>query len=501
MSPILQYSPEYDLLSGTRPDNILSVVDSAVLGRIDFPSVCYSSVLTRIRSLLRYSPEYDLFSGTRPDNSISVLDSPRLARIRFPVCLIRTDSSPCLSGILRYSPGYHHFYLGFFGTRTNSIPCPYVILRYSPEYDLFCSTRPDSIISILDSPVLAWIRFLVCLVFSDTCPDSISSSDSILRLSPILQYSPEYDLLSGTHPNTILSVSSTHPNTISSLILTQIPSFLSRILRYSRRLIPRMFVILRYSLEYDLLSGTRLDTILSVLDSALLARIDSPSVCYSPVLTRIPSFLSWILWYSHEFDSPSVCYSPILRLSPILRYSPEYDLLSGAHPDTILSVLDSSVLERIDSLSVYYSSVLARIRSLLRYSPGYHHFCLGFSGTRTDSIPCLFGILRYSPGEDAFFLLFSSTRRDSILRLSPILRYSPEYDLLSGTRSDTILFVLDSAVLERIDSPSVCYSLVLARIRSLLWYLLGYHYFCLRFSGTRMDSIPCLSGILRYSLG
>ncbi|KAJ9693101.1 hypothetical protein PVL29_012013 [Vitis rotundifolia] len=358
MSPILQYSPEYDLLSGTRPDTILSVVDSAVLGRIDFPSVCYSSVLTQIRSLLRYSPEYDLFSGTRPDNIISVLDSPRLAWIRFPVCLVFYDTCPdilaWIPSFLSWIPRYSH----------GLIPRLSVILRYSPEYDLFSNTHSNTIISILDSPVLARIRFLNSLVFSDTPPDSISflvMARIGCFLSFILWYSYGFDSSSISY----------------SLVLARIRFPL----RYSHRFNLRLSVTLRYSPEYDLFSANRPDTIIFVLDSPVLARIRF-RVC-------LDAF--FLLFSGTRTDS-------ILRLSPIPRYSPEYDLLSGTRSDTILSVLDSAVLRWIDSPSVCYSLVLARIRSLLRYSPRYHHFCLGFSGTHTDSIPCLSGILRYLLG-------------------------------------------------------------------------------------------------------
>ena len=122
-----------------------------------------------------------------------------------------------------------------------------------------------------------------------------------------------------------------------------------------------------------------------------------------------------------------------------------------------------------------------------RYSPE------PFFGTRTDPFPVLaWTLFRYSPGPFsnthpnstpfsvlAWILLryllepFSDTHLDS----TPF-RYSSRYDLFSGTRLDTILFVLDSPILARILSliylvfsgtrSNMISSLVLAQIRSLL---------------------------------
>ena len=99
---------------------------------------------------------------------------------------IRLDST-----LLQYSPGYDPFCLGFFDTHSDSTP-----FRYSPRYDLLSGTHPDTILFVLDSPVLARIWSPVCLVFSDTRLDKISSlivAQIWSFLSWIFRYSPGLD--------------------------------------------------------------------------------------------------------------------------------------------------------------------------------------------------------------------------------------------------------------------------------------------------------------------
>ena len=125
----------------------------------------------------------------------------------------------------------------------------------------------------------------------------------------------------------------------------------------------------------------------------------------------------------------------LARILPLSCYSPRP--FSDTHPDsTPYPVIARTLIWY--SPGFYQFLVLTRIRSLLRYSLGYDPFCLGFSGTRPDKIPCLSRILRYSPGYD----LFSGTCLDLIPHLSRILRYSPRYNLFSGTRPNLIPFPL-----------------------------------------------------------
>ena len=119
-----------------------------------------SPVLTR--TILQYSPRFD----------------------PFPV-LVRT--------LLRYLPG------PFSSTHLDSTPFPVLartLLQYSPRYDLFSGTYSNTILFILDSPVLARIRSPVCLLLSSTRPDTISSLVlAWIRsfLSWILRYLPRFD--------------------------------------------------------------------------------------------------------------------------------------------------------------------------------------------------------------------------------------------------------------------------------------------------------------------
>ena len=93
-------------------------------------------VLARILPLSRYSPR--TFSDTRP-------------------------------GIYPFSVLAHN--LLFSGICLNS-----TIFQYLLGYDLFFGTIPNTIFFVLDSPILTQIRSPVCLVFSGTRPDTISSS-------------------------------------------------------------------------------------------------------------------------------------------------------------------------------------------------------------------------------------------------------------------------------------------------------------------------------------
>ena len=117
-------------------------------------------------------------------------------------------------------------FFGFFGTRPNSTPFPVLaqnLLRYSPRNLPFFGTCPQS---TLFWYLLEFYHFSV-----------------LARIRSLLRYYPEYDLF-------CLGFSNTHPDSI-----------------------PRLSCILWYSSRYDLFFGTRLDTILSVLDSPVLARI------------------------------------------------------------------------------------------------------------------------------------------------------------------------------------------------------------------------------------
>ena len=124
------------------------------------------AVLTRILSLSRYSPRP--FSDTHHDST------------SFPV-LTQT--------LLWYSPWFYPFP----STRPDRIPS-LVLTRILP----FFGTCPDTILSILDSPVLAPIQSPICFIFSDTHPDTISFPVlTRIRsfLSWILRYSPGFNPL------------------------------------------------------------------------------------------------------------------------------------------------------------------------------------------------------------------------------------------------------------------------------------------------------------------
>ena len=230
--------------------------------------------------VLRYSPEFYPFSDPSPGTHPG--PSPILARIPPFLVLART--------FLRYSPGFHlslvltqiftflalawilpfsgprlDFY--FFSTRPNS-----TLSRYSPEpfsgthpNFYFSGTRPDSTLSRYSPGPFSGTRPDFHL--SETHPDPTFSGTCLDFY------------FSGTRPDSTLSQYS--PGPFSSTHSNQSP----------------MFRILRYLLGFDPFCsrffGTCSDSILFVLGSPILARID-------PLLFR------WFSDVTLESSSPYV---------------------------------------------------------------------------------------------------------------------------------------------------------------------------------------------------
>ena len=123
--------------SGTRPDPSLVLV-------------WILPVFGTRPELFRYSP--GPFSGTRLE-LFRYLPEPFFGTYPEPsLVLART--------LFRYSPEFYPFSVlaripPFFGTRSD--PSPVLTQIRSPVYLVFSGTRKDTILSILDSPVLVWI--------------------------------------------------------------------------------------------------------------------------------------------------------------------------------------------------------------------------------------------------------------------------------------------------------------------------------------------------------
>ena len=131
------------------------------------------------RTLLRYSPGF--FSCTYPDSTpFSVLACTLLQySLGFFSCTYPDSTlfSILAWTLLQYSPEFYPF----LGTRLDPSPVLTRILplfRYSPEP--FFGTHSDTVLSVLDSPVLTWIQSPICLVFFDTRSDTISYPVSFL---------------------------------------------------------------------------------------------------------------------------------------------------------------------------------------------------------------------------------------------------------------------------------------------------------------------------------
>ena len=129
-------------------------------------------------TLLQYSPGFHFF-GTHPDSFPVLIRILPLSRyLPGPFSSTHSDSFPVLTRILpfsRYLPG------PFSSTHPNSTPflvLVWTLLRYSPR--AFFGTHSDTVLSVLDSPVLTWIRSPICLVFFDTRSDTISYPVSFL---------------------------------------------------------------------------------------------------------------------------------------------------------------------------------------------------------------------------------------------------------------------------------------------------------------------------------
>ena len=167
-----RYLPRFYPFPGTRPDPSFVLARTFLRYSLGF----YPSPVL-VWTLFRYSPRP--FSGTRPDcTPFSVLARTLFWYSFGPFFGTCPNLIPRLYRILQYSLGYDFF----------SSTCPKsTILRYSPRFYHFSvlahirsllGTRLDTILSVLDYPVLAQIRSPVCLVFSGTRRDTISFSVS-----------------------------------------------------------------------------------------------------------------------------------------------------------------------------------------------------------------------------------------------------------------------------------------------------------------------------------